>query len=119
MQGEQGWVSRYTLLTPLTPFSGGCKACVYRHYDTLTPLNIKFSRARARETGCRKIEVNTVPRSKKMDQRTVQVIRYKSMMLEVKKGANMEEASLRLILKSSYRKNIREMITRLISVLHK
>jgi hypothetical protein len=49
MQGGQGWVSHYTLVTPLTPFQGGCKPCVYRHSDTLTPLNQKFSRVRARE----------------------------------------------------------------------
>ena len=28
-----------TLMTPLTPFSRGCKPSVYRHYGTLTPLN--------------------------------------------------------------------------------
>ena len=37
-----------TLMTPLTPFSRGCKPSVYRHYGTLTPLNYK-SRACARE----------------------------------------------------------------------
>ena len=37
-----------TLMTPLTPFSRGCKPSVYRHYGTLTPLN-KKSRAHARE----------------------------------------------------------------------
>ena len=49
MQGGLGWVSRYTLLTPLTPSKGGCKPSVYRGFDTLTPLNIKITRARARE----------------------------------------------------------------------
>ena len=48
MQGGQGWVSYYTLVTPLTPFQGECKPCVYRHSDTLAPLNQKF-RAHARE----------------------------------------------------------------------
>jgi hypothetical protein len=28
-------------MTPLTPSKTGCKACVYRGFDTLTPLNIK------------------------------------------------------------------------------
>ena len=51
MQGEQGWVSRYTLLTPLTPFSGGCKPSVYRGFDTLTPLNQKFPMQNERITG--------------------------------------------------------------------
>ena len=44
--------------------------------------------------------------------------RYKSMMLEVNKGAYMEDSSLRLIHNSAYRKNIRELITRLISELY-
>ena len=48
MQGGLGWVSRYTLMTPLTPFPGGCKPSVYRRFDTLAPLN-KKSRTRARE----------------------------------------------------------------------
>ncbi len=48
MQGGLGWVSHCTLMTPLTPSSGGCKASVYRHSDTLAPLNQKF-RAHARE----------------------------------------------------------------------
>ena len=48
MQGGLGWVSRYTLMTPLTPFSGGCKPSVYRRFDTLTPLKQK-NLARARE----------------------------------------------------------------------
>ena len=28
-------------MTPLTPSKIGCKASVYRGFDTLTPLNIK------------------------------------------------------------------------------
>jgi len=28
-------------MTPLTPSKTGCKACVYRGFDTLAPLNIK------------------------------------------------------------------------------
>ena len=47
MQGEQGWVSRYTLMTPLTPFSGGCKPSVYRCFDTLAPLNQNFPMQKA------------------------------------------------------------------------
>ncbi len=37
-----------TLMTPLTPFSRGCKPSVYRHYGTLTPLNKNHARMRAR-----------------------------------------------------------------------
>ena len=57
------WVSYDTLLTPLTPFSGGCKPSVYRHYDTLTPLNIKFSRARARDSMWQDKSGHRAPRS--------------------------------------------------------
>ena len=45
--GSLVWVSCYTLMTPLTPFWIGCKACVYRGFDTLAPLKRKFSRTRA------------------------------------------------------------------------
>ena len=48
-EGGLRWVSHYTLLTPLTPSKGGCKPSVYRGFRTLTPLNIKITRARARE----------------------------------------------------------------------
>ena len=51
MQGGLGWVSRYTLLTPLTPSKGGCKPSVYRGFDTLTPLNQKFPMQNERITG--------------------------------------------------------------------
>ena len=44
--------------------------------------------------------------------------RYKSMMLEVNKGAYMEDASLRLKHKIGNRKSIRDLITRLISELY-
>ena len=44
----RGRGGHYTLITPLTPFQGGCKPCVYRHSDTLTPLNKNF-RSYARE----------------------------------------------------------------------
>jgi N-formylglutamate amidohydrolase len=44
--------------------------------------------------------------------------RYQSMMLEVNKGAYMEDTSLRLIHNSAYKKNIRELITRLVSELY-
>ena len=40
--GSLVWVSHYTLMTPLTPSKIGCKACVYRHFSTLTPSNQKF-----------------------------------------------------------------------------
>ena len=43
--------------------------------------------------------------------------RYKSMMLEVNKGAYMEDASLRLKHNNGYRKSIRDLVTRLISEL--
>ena len=55
-QGGLGWVAfiqegsggeAYTLMTPLTPSETGCKACVYRGFDTLAPLKWKFSRTRA------------------------------------------------------------------------
>ena len=58
-----GWVSHDTLMTPLTPFRGGCKPSVYRHYDTLTPLNIKFSRARARNRMWQDKSGHCAPRS--------------------------------------------------------
>ena len=45
----RGRGGHYTLMTPLTPFQGGCKPCVYRHSDTLAPLITNF-RAYARET---------------------------------------------------------------------
>ena len=41
LQGGPGWVSPVTLMSPLTPFSGGCKPSVYRRSDTLAPLNAK------------------------------------------------------------------------------
>ena len=42
MQGGLGWVSRYTLMSPLAPTKQGCKPSVYRGFDTLAPLNQKF-----------------------------------------------------------------------------
>jgi len=35
-------------MSPLTPFSGGCKPSVYRGFRTLTPLKWKISRTRVR-----------------------------------------------------------------------